>query len=92
MRREGRTGEGTEIGRERENMQRPGVLWAHTIGEFKAQEETQQVAQMINYGKPPRSLKQKSLNGESGLALYAVVWLAMCLSEMAIFEVDGIKA
>lgn len=51
-----------------------------------------QVAQMASYGKQPRSLKHESLSAGGNLALYAVLWLAMCLSELAVFEVDGIKA
>lgn len=47
------------------------------------------------YQKQPRSLKQRSLEWAGcGLPLHLVLWVAMCLFEIAIFEVDveAIKA
>lgn len=44
--------------------------------------------QMVSYQNQPRSQKQRSLNGEGGLALYLILWLAVCSLDIAILEVD----
>lgn len=41
---------------------------------------------MVNYQNQPRSLKQKNLSWGGSLALHTVGWLAMCLFEIAVFE------
>lgn len=42
---------------------------------------------MISYSNQPASLDQRSVQGDS-LVLFLIMWLAMCLLEIAIFEVD----
>lgn len=44
---------------------------------------------MVSFPNKHRSLKQRSLGEGDNLALYLVLWLAMCLFKIAIFEVDA---
>ena len=74
-----------------------GFQWAHSLlvnlkykkGNLKPGKKRKHLAEMVSYWNQPSSLKQGGLSRRRTPCSLSSVWLAACLFEIAVFEVDA---